>query len=712
MIPTETAADLETQHLGLGVGDRLVFQLLHEVLLERSAGEDALDTYMASLRNGEPGRAIIASIAFSEEAGAVRDRNLRSPSPIPPSERASLTPRTDFAEMDAAAFFAVLYDAVLEREASATELGNYAAEVRFGTPLPHLIVSIVESDEAQAVRDRKSEPSAPVAAAPHEETVQTDGAEEIARSEDTYRIRADDVLSTIGQVYRAAGREPPALDDALRRFEQFRAGAALSAIVADVTPASSAAPSATPDPAPTEPPASEGREHVEQVIRLLYRDILKRPPSPQEVDGWHDMFLTSGRLSEVVVAIADSGEAQSLRRPLARPDAAPGALIQMAHEIILGRGASAFEVEHFRNLMERSDLSFESLSADLLRDAMADRLVVEAADAVSACGQAHLFGSEGMVDAEAWRLRPQVEPQPPAPTNLFRMKRTKSTTVSVIANLRPSENSIETLLENITRQTIFKDHCELIIIDANASGSDCDVIQRYLEQFPNIIYRRLETRIGTAAAWNIGCAMAKGRFLTVADLDVTRRRDSLELQASVLDSLHFVDVTYQDLLYAFEPNVSFEEIEAHGLRARLPIISRYNLMEFDSLQSSPMWRKTLGDEVGAFDERYASQADFDFWLRCLIAGKTFYKLNAPHVARYVSPTSRSDGHSAPGGSEANAISRVLYSRIVSPLLTSGDAGFLDRAGPVPDGAVNSAKRYDILQAALLAHGAAPTGAPA
>ncbi|QTC91187.1 glycosyltransferase [Brevundimonas goettingensis] len=705
MTLAETAADPDPQRLGAGVSDRLVFQALYEAVLEREVGEDLLDLYLRTLDSGWPAAAIIASIAGSEEAQAVRERNLRGNPPIPPWERPILLDPTTFADLDAAAFFALLYGAVLERDASETELGHYKTELERGTPLPHLIASIVESEEARAVREEAVEAATPP------EVIEPEGVDEaespvIMRSHEAYSIRTDDVLATIAQVYRAAGREPPALDEALGRFEHFRRGADLSAVVADVTPAP--VPAVEPEAAILEP-----REQVEYVIRILYQDILKRPPAPQEIAVWYDMFQSTGRLSNVVIAIAESAEAQNVRRGAAPSDVSSGVLVQMAYEIILGRGASAFEVDHFRDRMERSGLSVESLTASFFQDSMKRRLAVETPNTENDPSQAYLFGSEGVVDAEVWDTRPRLEPREGAvPANLFRMKRTKGPVVSIITSLYRGGDYIEPFLENITSQTIFKDHCELIIIDANSPENEGEVIERYAERFPNIVYRRFESRIGIYEAWNIGCALAKGRFLTNANLDDCRRADSLELQASVLDSLPFVDVTYQDVLYSFEPNISFEEIEAHGLRAKLPVISHYNLMEFNSPHNGPMWRKTLHAEVGVFNESYKSAADFDFWLRCLIKGKTFYKLNEPHVAYYVNPQGLSTRADTRGVVEANAISRTLYRQIVSPLLTLSDADFLAKVGPVSAEVADSHRRYDILQAALRAHGAGQTGAAA
>ena len=59
---------------------------------------------------------------------------------------------------------------------------------------------------------------------------------------------------------------------------------------------------------------------------------------------------------------------------------------------------------------------------------------------------------------------------------------------------------IEGFLADITRQTIF-DQCELIIINANSPGNEEPVIKKYMAQYPNIVYKRLDQ--GSRNLWNM-----------------------------------------------------------------------------------------------------------------------------------------------------------------------------------------------------------------
>jgi len=131
--------------------------------------------------------------------------------------------------------------------------------------------------------------------------------------------------------------------------------------------------------------------------------------------------------------------------------------------------------------------------------------------------------------------------------------------------------------------------------------------------------------------------MARGKYLTNTNLDDLRRIDSIELQARALESCHFADVTYQDVFYTLDHTLSFDEISKFNFKTELPLVTAHNLLEMNLPHNAPMWRKSLHDEVGFFDASLTSAADWEFWLRCYLKGKTFWKNNTPHVAYFQNP---------------------------------------------------------------------------
>ena len=454
---------------------------------------------------------------------------------------------------------------------------------------------------------------------------------------------------------------------------------------------------------------------IGDVIRTLYGFALRREPSNEEIDHWCGVANGNGRLSDIVLGINDSDEARLIRQP-SHSGLPPGVLVQMAFEIVLGRGASAHEVDATRTRIENGALSLPQLVMEFFDAAVSQRLV--AGPVMNNPDVISLFGSRGHVSRSDWNtIAAFISPHDSVQTvfgrgSVVTMNEKSGCVVSIITSLYRGGDFIGPFLENITSQTIFQSHCELIIIDAASPDGEQVTIEKYRKRYNNIMYRRVDRCIGIYEAWNIGVAMARGKYLTNANLDDLRRSDSLEIQAAILDTMNFVDVTYQDVFYSFEPGLSFDQIAAHNLRTGLPIVSQYNLMEFNSPHNAPMWRKSLHDEVGLFDENLRSAADFDFWIRCRIAGKVFYKVNDPHVAYYVNPRGVSTRPDTPGMAEANAISRKYYRKLVSPMLTVPHNAFLREVDSIATVPRRSGHRYDIVQSALCELGstiAAPDG---
>lgn len=572
-----------------------------------------------------------------------------------------------------------LYKGFLTREPNADEIALHVASLQSGSPLA-AVNGIVLSEEAAAVRVRHE--------APHRSEP----------PEGQLAIRRDDVIQVLTRALASGRQYPPSAYDIARRFDDFCRGTGLATILEDtlVVPMSPV-------------PIGESQDAIGNVIRTMYSLALRRMPAAEEVNYWSRLATDRGCLSDVVLGISESGEAKLIRQP-GHTDFAPGALVQMAFEIVLDRGASAHEVDVFRTRIESGVLDVSALIMIFFNDQVRKCLLHD--PVMNNPNLTYLFGSRGVVSKSDWNrdakdiASRELTHDVLGRGSVLKLDRSGDCTVSIITSLYRGGDFIRSFLENITSQTIFQSHCELIIIDADSPDGEHVVIDEYRKLYPNIVYKRMDSCIGIYEAWNIGVGLAQGKYLTNANLDDCRRGDSLEIQAGILDSLDFVDVTYQDVLYSFQPRLSFDEIAAYNFRTGLPIISRYNLMEFNSPHNAPMWRKSLHDDVGLFDDALKSAADFDFWIRCRISDKVFYKVNDPHVAYYVNPRGVSTRPDTRGMVEANAVSRKHYRRIVSPMLTIPREDFLHEVDRIVDAPVRSGRRYDIVQSALREIGSA------
>tara|TARA_R100000951_G_scaffold8773_1_gene7944 strand:- start:18027 stop:20006 length:1980 start_codon:yes stop_codon:yes gene_type:complete len=199
--------------------------------------------------------------------------------------------------------------------------------------------------------------------------------------------------------------------------------------------------------------------------------------------------------------------------------------------------------------------------------------------------------------------------------------------ISIITSVYDGDDYIRPFLEDITRQTIFKDKCELILINANSPGSEEGVIQEYLEKYPNnIIYKRLDNDPGIYAVWNMAAKMASGEYLTNANLDDKKASYSLEKHAKFLVSNPEVDLVYADLYISETANETFENVADTSRRYNFPEFSYENLKMINMPHNNPMWRKGYHEKYGYFDEQYRSAGDWEMWLRGASQGSIFRKI--------------------------------------------------------------------------------------
>jgi hypothetical protein len=119
-----------------------------------------------------------------------------------------------------------------------------------------------------------------------------------------------------------------------------------------------------------------------------------------------------------------------------------------------------------------------------------------------------------------------------------------------------------------------------------------------------------------------------------------------------------------------------------------------------------MWRKSLHDELGLFDTRYRSAGDYEFWLRCVVAGKNFRKINTPHVVYYQNPKGISTRPDTRGMEEFYDVLRRYSSKLMSRTLLLSRQDFFAELGLDEEEAVlGDLSYYDVAQRELVRLGA-------
>lgn len=207
--------------------------------------------------------------------------------------------------------------------------------------------------------------------------------------------------------------------------------------------------------------------------------------------------------------------------------------------------------------------------------------------------------------------------------------------VSIITSVYKSDEFITQFLEHMVKDPFFP-RCELIIINANSPGNEEPIITEYCKKYPNIIYERLPADPGLYAVWNYAIKKARARYVTNLNTDDRRWPGSLERDYEYLERHPEIDLVYSDFYWCFEPNRTSETLPTSTHICQTIEFAPCN-MWCCMPGPMPMWRKSVHEKCGFFDESYVSAGDFEFWNRMVQTGSTFQKLSGIAGIYYDNP---------------------------------------------------------------------------
>lgn len=198
--------------------------------------------------------------------------------------------------------------------------------------------------------------------------------------------------------------------------------------------------------------------------------------------------------------------------------------------------------------------------------------------------------------------------------------------VSVVAPTYNYGRFVGEMLESVLAQTYRNWEC--VVVDDGSTDNTNEVVARFAETDGRIKYIRHENR-GQPAALNTGLRNFAGEYLQILDADDLIERRKLERQVESLEKNLEVDIVYSRALFFTEEDVGgrvFQEgrwpslsgVSGQGGEV-LPHLLRANIMTVNA----PLIRRRAVEAVGFFDEELSPVQDWDYWLRCALAGLSF-----------------------------------------------------------------------------------------
>lgn len=216
--------------------------------------------------------------------------------------------------------------------------------------------------------------------------------------------------------------------------------------------------------------------------------------------------------------------------------------------------------------------------------------------------------------------------------------------LTIISSVYDGDRFIEGFLADLVQQTCF-DSCECLLLLPRSPGHEQTVISRYQQQYPNIRSFNLILDPGIYETWNLAVDLARGEFITNANLDDRRAPDYYEQALSRFRKEPELDLVSPLVLVTDHENENWHEHSAHTIcyldvaRQNGGHYSAAELFRIDEEgiprprnlpHCMPIWRKQLHQRFGYFDEdRFGPSADWEFWLRCATGGARFFLIDQP-----------------------------------------------------------------------------------
>ena len=200
--------------------------------------------------------------------------------------------------------------------------------------------------------------------------------------------------------------------------------------------------------------------------------------------------------------------------------------------------------------------------------------------------------------------------------------------VSVIVPTYNYGRYIADALASLRAQTYGSWEC--VVVDDGSTDDTEEVVAREAARDPRVSYLRQRNQRQSVAK-NTGLAAARGAYVQFLDADDLLEPLKFERQVEFLERHPEVDIVYGGVRYFHterprerlramfgEDRPWMPEISGAG-REVLPHLVHMNIMVINAA----LVRRSVVDEVGAFDPVLPPVEDWEYWIRCALAAKRF-----------------------------------------------------------------------------------------
>jgi glycosyltransferase involved in cell wall biosynthesis len=184
--------------------------------------------------------------------------------------------------------------------------------------------------------------------------------------------------------------------------------------------------------------------------------------------------------------------------------------------------------------------------------------------------------------------------------------------ISVLTSLYRNEQFLHGYFDSLAKIE-GKEQIEVLLLHNYPQESELEIINEYLPKLPFVRHVIIPEREGLYKTWNRGIALTQSEYITVWNVDDVRFPQSILQQAQALDENPSAAIAYGDIWVSNQYGVPGTFL------TNSPTDNHKNVF-FHSYHIScfQMWRKSIHQQIGYYDEQFKCSADFDFQIRASI----------------------------------------------------------------------------------------------
>ena len=199
--------------------------------------------------------------------------------------------------------------------------------------------------------------------------------------------------------------------------------------------------------------------------------------------------------------------------------------------------------------------------------------------------------------------------------------------VSVIVPCYNFGHLLQETLESLQRQTFLEWEC--IVIDDGSTDNTSAVANSFVTKDPRYVYI-FQENAGLSAARNTGINAARGAFIQLLDADDFLGDEKLLEHYDILSNRTDIDIVYSEVRYfkSNQPDIHYYTLNG-GVNPWMVEFKDHEQFCFNLIEQNlfavncAFYRKSIVNDCGLFNTKLKSVEDWEFWIRCAIAGKRF-----------------------------------------------------------------------------------------